>query len=152
MVASVATWLISHTVLLNVQSDQLAVGCEMPIFPSLYETRTYWEAEYVSSYFIHHRSPCKRLINHCYLQGNLFSFYEFWRTYKWTIHDEQVRCWTVFILTACDISTFCERDNIWSFPISCCLGLEFSSCRALTWWQVWSPVHQLFGRERTRFY
>ncbi|PSS30358.1 Nuclear pore complex protein [Actinidia chinensis var. chinensis] len=50
---------IPSSVLLNVQSDQLAVGREMPIFPSFSE-------------------------------GNLFSFYELCRTYKWTIHDEKV--------------------------------------------------------------
>ena len=49
MVASVATWLISHTVLLNVQSDQLAVGCEMLIFPSLYETKKQNTYHHISS-------------------------------------------------------------------------------------------------------
>nr|GMC67213.1 nuclear pore complex protein GP210 [Ipomoea batatas]GME06981.1 nuclear pore complex protein GP210 [Ipomoea batatas] len=45
--------------MLNVQSEQLAVGRHMPIFPSLSE-------------------------------GNLFSFYELCKNYKWTIEDEGV--------------------------------------------------------------
>ncbi|XP_039138500.1 nuclear pore complex protein GP210 isoform X1 [Dioscorea cayenensis subsp. rotundata] len=44
---------------LNLQSDQLCVGCGMPIFPTFRE-------------------------------GNLFSFYEICKDYKWTIEDEKV--------------------------------------------------------------
>uniref|UniRef100_A0A5B7BTW7 BIG2 domain-containing protein n=1 Tax=Davidia involucrata TaxID=16924 RepID=A0A5B7BTW7_DAVIN len=50
---------IPSSVVLNVQSDQLAVGREMPIFPSFSE-------------------------------GNLFSFYELCKNYKWSIEDEKV--------------------------------------------------------------
>ncbi|KAJ0969107.1 hypothetical protein J5N97_021984 [Dioscorea zingiberensis] len=50
---------IPSTFSLNLQSDQLSVGCEMPIFPSFPE-------------------------------GNLFSFYEICKDYKWAIEDEKV--------------------------------------------------------------
>ncbi|XP_052195537.1 nuclear pore complex protein GP210 isoform X2 [Diospyros lotus] len=50
---------IPSSMILNVQSDQLAIDHEMPIFP----------------YF-----P----------EGNLFSFYELCKNYKWTIDDEKV--------------------------------------------------------------
>ncbi|KAA8548147.1 hypothetical protein F0562_004591 [Nyssa sinensis] len=50
---------VPSSVVLNVQSEQLAVGREMPIFPSFSE-------------------------------GNLFSFYELCKNYKWTIEDEKV--------------------------------------------------------------
>ncbi|XAR51910.1 hypothetical protein NMG60_11006706 [Bertholletia excelsa] len=50
---------IPSSLILNVQSDQLAVGHEMPIFPSFSE-------------------------------GNLFSFYEVCKNYKWNIDDEKV--------------------------------------------------------------
>ncbi|KAK1318726.1 hypothetical protein QJS10_CPB04g01397 [Acorus calamus] len=50
---------IPSTMILNLQSEQLCVGCEMPIFPSFPE-------------------------------GNLFSFYEVCKDYRWTIEDEKV--------------------------------------------------------------
>ncbi|CBI34863.3 unnamed protein product, partial [Vitis vinifera] len=50
---------VPSLVTLNVQSEQLDVGREMPIFPSL---------------------P----------QGDLFSFYELCKNYKWTVEDEKV--------------------------------------------------------------
>ncbi|OVA20622.1 Bacterial Ig-like [Macleaya cordata] len=52
---------IPSSMMLNLQSEQLSVGREMPIFPSL--------------------DPP---------QGNLFSFYELCKNYKWTIEDDQV--------------------------------------------------------------
>ncbi|CAN4080170.1 unnamed protein product [Withania somnifera] len=50
---------VPSSAMLNVQSEQLAVGRQIPIFPSLSE-------------------------------GNVFSFYELCRNYKWTINDEEV--------------------------------------------------------------
>lgn len=50
---------VPSVAMLNVQSEQLAVGRDTPIFPSLSE-------------------------------GNLFSFYELCKNYKWTIEDEGV--------------------------------------------------------------
>nr|XP_016476217.1 PREDICTED: nuclear pore complex protein GP210-like [Nicotiana tabacum] len=50
---------VPSSAMLNVQSEQLAVGRQIPIFPSLSE-------------------------------GNLFSFYELCRNYKWAIDDEEV--------------------------------------------------------------
>ncbi|CAK9176162.1 unnamed protein product [Ilex paraguariensis] len=50
---------VPFSVILSVQSKQLAVGREMPIYPSLSE-------------------------------GNLFSFYELCKNYKWTVEDEEV--------------------------------------------------------------
>ncbi|KAL5860539.1 hypothetical protein ACOSQ4_001835 [Xanthoceras sorbifolium] len=50
---------VPSSVILNVQSEQLAVGREMPIYP-------------------------------LFPEGNLFSFYELCKNYKWTIEDEKV--------------------------------------------------------------
>ncbi|KAF8399768.1 hypothetical protein HHK36_015638 [Tetracentron sinense] len=56
---------IPSSVILNVQSEQLGVGREMPIFPSLPEASIT-------------------------ALGNLFSFYELCKNYKWTIEDQKV--------------------------------------------------------------
>ncbi|XP_074274983.1 nuclear pore complex protein GP210 isoform X2 [Silene latifolia] len=50
---------IPTTAILNVQSEELCVGCDIPIFPLLSE-------------------------------GDLLSFYELCKNYKWTIEDEKV--------------------------------------------------------------
>ncbi|KAF5204727.1 Nuclear pore membrane glycoprotein [Thalictrum thalictroides] len=50
---------IPSSIILNVQSEQLSVGREMPVFPSLTE-------------------------------GNLFSFYELCKNFKWIIEDEKI--------------------------------------------------------------
>ncbi|KAH9624818.1 hypothetical protein KSS87_018134 [Heliosperma pusillum] len=50
---------IPTTAILNVQSEELCVGCDVPIFPLLSE-------------------------------GDLFSFYELCKNYKWIIEDEKV--------------------------------------------------------------
>ncbi|GAV68566.1 RRM_1 domain-containing protein/Big_2 domain-containing protein [Cephalotus follicularis] len=61
---------VPSSVLLNVQSEQLTVGHEMPIFPSFPEARIKLNGD---SQF-----------------GDLFSFYELCKNYKWTVEDEKV--------------------------------------------------------------
>lgn len=109
---------------------------------------------FVSSYFTYCWCPCKTLANPWYLQGNLFSFYELCRDYKWTIDDEKVRFSSFSILTACDTLTCHAHQTSTHFQFAT-VGIEFPRSRAHVWWQVWSPhcltegnyIHQLFGWE-----
>lgn len=67
---------------LNLQSEYLCVGCQMPVFPAFPKVSSCVFSEF---YF------CVYVANYCLLyQGDLFSFYEVCKDYSWSVDDEKV--------------------------------------------------------------
>ena len=80
---------IPSTVKLHVQSEQLAVGHKLPIYPLFPEVmvKIINKREKFPFIYLFH---ILILTAFWYCQGNLFSFYELCKNYQWTIEDEKV--------------------------------------------------------------
>ncbi|KAL2939116.1 hypothetical protein RDABS01_022565 [Bienertia sinuspersici] len=87
---------IPHEAILNVQSEQLAVGREMPVFPFLVEVR---EVKYMIFY--------------------LFSFYELCKNYKWSIENEKVSFYVILEITTYQ---YCCAGNFVILPVGLVLN------------------------------